>query len=311
MGEQRSWQRGILILTLGIALGVSNSAAADLEAVWEAQLRGRMQQAQRLLGPEQPLTAAHRLTAAILALEIGELDHARAVLEPLTANTGHPDYPGASLLLGLLHLADGRDAAARVAFASSLERSAGGPYAAAAHLALIRLDLYDGSLDAADVRLDRLAALGPSPELELASYLLDENLWPRMVRLFPSPIGLFAAARLSERVLLPPVISAQQRAAPNAVPAELRTGLQSLSSVPGTPRFTVRLGSFRESDNAQHMLRALRDDDIDARIEVAGVFSQVLVGTMSTLEQAQEVLERVRPLGYDGDIISFPSVTTR
>ena len=360
MENGRAGARWLLIPVLGLVLSVSG-AAADLEPAWEAQLRGRVQRAQLLLGTDLVMTAEHLLTAAILALELGDLDRARAALEPITADPGRPDYPGAALLLGRLHLADGRDDAARSAFAASLERSADGPYAAAAHLALIRLDLHAGAFDAAGTRLDRLAALGPSPEWELASELLDPKRGPGPVRPFPSPVGLFAAARLSAGVVPPPVTVTQPRAAfaggktettsatqsdgrrtglqpvalaergaapiadplpaafarqpeaPSAAPAGPRTGLRPLSAAtaPGMPRFTVRLGSFREPVNAQHMLKALRDDDFDARIVVAGGFSQVLIGAVSTRQQAQALLDRVRPLGYDGDVISYPADATR
>ena len=329
--------RWLLAPVFALALGVGGASAADLEAAWDAQLRGRLEQAQVLLETDVPATPAHRLALAGVALELGDLDRARAALEPLAADAGHPDYPCAALLLGRLHLAAGRDEAARNAFSASLERSADGPYAAAAYLALIRLDLSARAFDEAGERLHRLTDLGPSPELDIAVGLLNPNGSAGTVRPFPSPLGLFAAARLSGGVELPPLASpapprgsdadsgrrsgpglqpitraeSLQTQAPreesDAVPASTRKGLVSVA-VPadrGGPRLTLRLGSFRDLINAQHMLTALQDAEFPVRIRPGGALHQVLVGAVATRQAAELLLKRLQEIGYDGDIIPY------
>ena len=339
--------RWLLAPVIALALGVGGASAADLEAAWDAQLRGRLEQAQMLLETDVPATPAHRLALAGVALELGDLDRARAALEPLAADAGHPDYPCAALLLGRLHLAAGRDEAARNAFSASLERSADGPYAPAAYLALIRLDLSARAFDEAGERLHRLTDLGPSPELDIAVGLLNPNGSAGTVRPFPSPLGLFAAARLSGGVELPPLaspgpprgsdadsgrpsgpglqpitraeslqtpaallpaISAEApREESDAAQASTRKGLVSVA-VPadrGSPRFTLRLGSFRDLINAQHMLKALQDAKFPVRIRPGGALHQVLVGVVATRQAAELVLKRLQEIGYDGDIIPY------
>ena len=329
--------RWLLAPVFALALGVGGASAADLEAAWDAQLRGRLEQAQVLLETDVPATPAHRLALAGVALELGDLDRARVALEPLAADAGHPDYPCAALLLGRLHLAAGRDEAARNAFSASLERSADGAYAAAAYLALIRLDLSARAFDEAGERLHRLTDLGPSPELDIAVGLLNPNGSAGTVRPFPSPLGLFAAARLSGGVELPPLASpgpprssdadsgrpsgpglqpitraeSLQTQAPreesDAVPASKRKGLVSVA-VPadrGGPRLTLRLGSFRDLINAQHMLTALQDAEFPVRIRAGGALHQVLVGAVATRQAAELLLKRLQEIGYDGDIIPY------
>ena len=364
--------RWLLALVLAPALGVGTACAADLEAVWDAQLRGRLHHAQLLLAGGEPATPEHRLALASVALELGELDRAQAALEPLAGDDTHPDYPRAALLLGRLHLAAGRDGDARQAFTASLERSAEGPYAAAAYLALIRLDLHAGAFDDADERLHRLAELGPSPELEIAAGLLSPHGVAGPVRPFPSPIGLFAAARLSGEAEPPPLPSPRQRqagagppepgaarsgqptasglqpiapagspppaaeessaapaaaapqAAPNAGPPTppppgLRAAAVAVDGVAvdgvadagGGARFTLRLGSFRDRVNAEHMVRALTDGGFPARMRLNGDYHWVLVGAAASRQEAESLLKRLQAIGYDGDVIPYPADADR
>ena len=363
--------RWLLALVLAPALGVGTACAADLEAVWDAQLRGRLHHAHLLLEAGEPATPEHRLALASVALELGELDRAQAALEPLAGDDTHPDYPRAALLLGRLHLAAGRDGDARQAFTASLERSAEGPYAAAAYLALIRLDLHAGAFDDADERLHRLAELGPSPELEIAAGLLSPHGVAGPVRPFPSPIGLFAAARLSGEAE-PPLPSPRQRqagagppepgaarsgqptasglqpiapagspppaaeessaapaaaapqAAPNAGPPTppppgLRAAAVAVDGVAvdgvadagGGARFTLRLGSFRDRVNAEHMVRALTDGGFPARMRLNGDYHWVLVGAAASRQEAESLLKRLQAIGYDGDVIPYPADADR
>lgn len=343
--------RWLLALALAPALGVGIACAADLEAVWDAQLRGRLQHAQLLLEAGEPATPEHRLALASVALELGELDRAQVALEPLAGDAGHPDYPRAALLLGRLHLAAGRDGDARQAFSASLERSAQGPYAAAAYLALIRLDLHAGAFSNADERLHRLAELGPSPELEIAAGLLSLDGVAGPVRPFPSPIGLFAAARLSGEATPPPLPSLrQQQPGSGAGPPEpgaarsgqpTATGLQPIEPAgssppaaeasaaapaaaappaapnagPATPtpglrpaaRFTLRLGSFSDPVNAEHMVKALADGGFPARMRQNGDYRWVLVGAAASRQEAESLLKRLQAIGYDGDVIPNPA----
>lgn len=368
--------RWLLALVLAPALGVGTACAADLEAVWDAQLRGRLHHAQLLLAGGEPATPEHRLALASVALELGELDRAQAALEPLAGDAGHPDYPRAALLLGRLHLAAGRDGEARQAFSASLERSAEGPYAAAAYLALIRLDLHAGAFDDADERLHRLAELGPSPELEIAAGLLSPHGVAGPVRPFPSPIGLFAAARLSGEAEPPPLPTPRQRqagdgppepedarsgqptapglqpiapagspspaadesaeasaaapaaaapqAAPNAGPATppppgLRAAAVDVDGGTGagvadagiSARFTLRLGSFRDRVNAEHMVRALTDGGFPARMRLNADYHWVLVGAAASRQEAESLLRRLQAIGYDGDVIPYPADVDR
>lgn len=343
--------RWALASALAPAAGMGTALAADLDAAWDAQLRGRLPQAQILLAAGEPASPEHRFALAGVALELGELDRAQTVLQPLAGDPGHPAYPRAALLLGRLHLAAGRDGDARRAFAASLERSAGGPYAAAAYLALIRLDLHDGAVDDADARLHRLSALGPSPELEIAVRLLDPHGGSAPVRPFPSPIGLFAAARLSgapaarpssapEAAPLPsprrplpaaglqPIAPAAGTAAagtapPAAAPAAAspaptappaartagpaaQSGLRPAVAVDGGARFTLRLGSFRDAVNARHMVAALKDAGFPARAQPYGDYHRVLAGAAATRQEAASLLQRLRTIGYDGDVIPYP-----
>ena len=365
--------RWLLALVLAPALGVGTACAADLEAVWDAQLRGRLHHAQLLLAGGEPATPEHRLALASVTLELGELDRAQAALEPLAGDDTHPDYPRAALLLGRLHLAAGRDGDARQAFTASLERSAEGPYAAAAYLALIRLDLHAGAFDDADERLHRLAELGPSPELEIAAGLLSPHGVAGPVRPFPSPIGLFAAARLSGEAEPPPLPSPRQRqagagppepgaarsgqptasglqpiapagspppaadesaeessaapaaaapqAAPNAGPATppppgLRAAAVAVdgagvADAGGGARFTLRLGSFRDRVNAEHMVKALTDGGFPARMRLNGDYHWVLVGAAASRQEAESLLKRLQAIGYDGDVIPYPADADR
>lgn len=366
--------RWLLALVLAPALGVGTACAADLEAVWDAQLRGRLHHAQLLLAGGEPATPEHRLALASVALELGELDRAQAALEPLAGDDTHPDYPRAALLLGRLHLAAGRDGDARQAFTASLERSAEGPYAAAAYLALIRLDLHAGAFDDADERLHRLAELGPSPELEIAAGLLSPHGVAGPVRPFPSPIGLFAAARLSGEAEPPPLPSPRQRqagagppepgaarsgqptasglqpiapggspppaaeessaapaaaapqAAPNAgPPTPPPPGLRAaavavdgagvagagVADAGGGARFTLRLGSFRDRVNAEHMIKALTDGGFPARMRLNGDYHWVLVGAAASRQEAESLLKRLQAIGYDGDVIPYPEDADR
>ncbi len=346
--------RWVLASMLAPAAGVGTAFPADLEAAWDAQLRGRLPQAQRLLEADEPASPEHRFALAGVALELGELDRAQAALEPLAGDAGQRDYPRAALLLGRLHLAAGRDGDARRAFSASLERSAGGPYAAAAYLALIRLDLHAGAVDDADERLHRLAELGPSPELEIAVGLLSPRGGAGTVRPFPSPIGLFAAARLSGGREAPPILSprpqlpagagppepvagseppsaaglqpialagnlppaaapaasapaAAPQATPGAGPAAARLGLRSAAvAVDDGAQFTLRLGSFRDLGNAQHMVTALKDAGFPARTRPYGDYHRVLVGAAATRQAAESLLERLQTIGYDGDVIPYP-----
>ena len=358
--------RWLLALVLALALGIGTACAADLEAVWDAQLRGRLQHAQLLLEAGEPATPEHRFALASVALELGELDRAQAVLEPLAGDAGHPDYPRAALLLGRLHLAAGRDGDARQALSASLERSAQGPYAAAAYLALIRLDLHAGAFGNADERLHRLAELGPSPELEIAAGLVSRHDVTGPVRPFPSPIGLFAAARLSGAAKPPPLPAPRQQqagagppepgaarsgqptasglqpiapagnppaaeastvapaaapqTAPNAGPATPPPGLRSGAADSaagggsddggaddGGARFTLRLGSFRDRINAEHMVKALADGGFPARMRQNGDYRWVLVGAAATRQEAESLLKRLQSIGYDGDVIPYPA----
>lgn len=314
--------RWLAIPVLALTLAVGGASAADLEAAWDAQLRGRLQQAQVLLESGLvPATPAHRLAIAAVALELGDLDRALSALQPLVDDTAHPDYAGAALLLGRLHLAAGRDDDARSAFSGSLERSADGPYAPAAHLALIRLDIHSGRLGELDGRLRLLAALGSSPELEIALDLLDPDGGGGPVRPFPSPLGLFEAARLADGLVpsllpeLPPI-----RPAVDSLPAAGASGGESsagptpppegLVSVAepttrGGPRFTLRLGSFRDPINARHMVNALRDAEFPVRTRENGDLVQVLVGAVANRQAAELLLKRVQAIGYDGDIIPY------
>ena len=353
-GGAAAGARWLLVPVLALTLGAGGTSAADLEAAWDAQLRGRLQQAQVLLESDVvPPTPAHRLALAGVALELGDLERAQSALQPLVDDTGHPDYAGAALLLGRLHLAAGRDEDARSAFSASLQRSADGPYAAAAHLALIRLDVHAGAFEDVGERLNRLAELGPSPELEMALDLLSPRGGGGPVRPFPSPLGLFVAARLAEGLVpsslpafpsvRPPVDRVSgpshpsgvgsgrspqagvQPVAPDGSPQTPDTAAgapgavssagqarppQGLVSVgtptaSGGPRFTLRIGSFRDRINAQHMVNALRDADLPVRTRQNGDLLQVLVGAVATRQAAQLLLKRVQEIGYDGDVIPY------
>lgn len=310
--------RWLVVPVLALTLGVGRTAAADLEAAWDAQLRGRLRQAQFLLESDPvPTTPAHRLALAGVALELGDLDRARSALQPLVEDTSHPGFAGAALLLGRLHLAAGRHDEARSAFSASLERSADGPYAPAAHLALIRLDVYSGSFEELDDRLYRLAALGSSPELEMALDLLNPSGEGAPVRPYPSPLGLFEAARLADGLVpasLPalsvvrsaagalsalPEPSAGQAGRPrNLVPMAPRTAR-------GGPRYTLRIGSFRDPINARHMANALRDAELPVSTRQSGDLLEVLVGAVATYQAAALLLNRVQEIGYDGDVIPY------
>jgi cell division septation protein DedD len=219
------------------------------------------------------------------------------------------------------HLAAGRDDDASRAFSASLERSADGPYAPAAHLALIRLAIHSGQFDELPERLGLLAALGSSPELEIALDLLDPGGGGGPVRPFPSPVGLFEAARLADGLVpsslpeLPPV-----RPAVDALPADAPSegesrarqeqppeGLVAVAEPttrPG-PRFTLRIGSFRDPINVRHMVNALRDAEFPVRTRENGELVQVLVGAVATRPAAELLLKRVQAIGYDGDIIPY------
>ena len=105
---------------LAVAAGTGTAVAADLEAAWDAHLRGLLPQAHTLLQADGPASPEHRFALAGVALELGDLDGAQAALEPLAGDAAHPDFPRAALLLGRLHLAAGRDGAARRAFVASL-----------------------------------------------------------------------------------------------------------------------------------------------------------------------------------------------
>jgi len=339
--------RLFLIIILGLVLSAGLALGVDLDGVWEAQLRGQLQKARQLLGTDMPEESSHRLTAAIVALEMGELEHAQVMLSPIISDNSHTDFAIAVLLLGRVHLANDHDAPARSAFLASIERSADGPYSAAAHLELIRLDLYAGDFDAAQRRLSWLKDLGPSPELEIAKGLLYSKTGIQMVRPFPSPISLFAAARLSRDGL----IHSKKALSTGGVPiveskdvlsseqgTGVRDGLQpiheeslqevrsnstsvantgsvndpqtGLSPVPsvltqGELKFAVRVGSFSDPVNAQHMLKALLDKGFDTRVLVADGYQKVVVGAEISVNAVEKLLEQLRPLGYDGDVIRF------
>lgn len=228
-GTRWAFVRRAFAAALAAVAGVGTAVPADLEAAWDAQLRGLLPQAHTLLEAGGPASPEHRFALAGVALELGDLDGAQAALEPLAGDAAHPDFPRAALLLGRLHLAAGRDGAARRALFASLERSAEGPYAAAAHLALIRLDLHAGAVDDAGVRLRLLAEMGPSPELEIAAVLLRGDGASGTVRPFPSPVALFAAARLSAGAAapqLPPPGGAQE---PGGAGPQAGAGLQPIT----------------------------------------------------------------------------------
>ncbi len=335
--------RWLVIPVLALTLGVGRASAADLEAAWDAQLRGRLQQAQVLLEIDLvPATPAHRLAMAGVALELGDLDRALSALQPLVDDTAHPDFAGAALLLGRLHLAAGRDDDARSAFFASLERSADGPYAPAAHLALIRLDVHSGRFEELDDRLRRLAALGSSPELEMALDLLNPRGGGGPVRPFPSPLGLFDAARLADGLVrsslpeLPAVRPAVELRSAPADASERSTASGGEAAAQGSgsgasdgesmagrarppaglvpvaapaarggPQFTLRIGSFRDPINARHMVNALRDAAFPVRTRQNGDLVQVLVGAVATRQAAELLLKRVQAIGYDGDVIPY------
>ena len=320
-------RRWLVIPVLALTLLVGRASAADLEAAWDAQLRGRLQQAQVLLESDLvPATPAHRLALAGVALELGDLDRALAALQPLVDDAAHPDFPGAVLLLGRLHLAAGRDDDARSAFSASLARSADGPYAPAAHLALIRLDIHSGRFEELDERLRRLATLGSSPELEIALDLLNPDGGGGPVRPFPSPLGLFDAARLADGLVpssLPALPAVRQAVDARSVPPNPSdegsarspgAGLQPVASgepdtpqgtAAGGPRYTLRVGSFRDPINARHMVNALRDAEFPVRARQNGDLVQVLVGAVATRQAAELLLRRVQAIGYDGDVIPY------
>lgn len=334
--------RWLVIPVLALTLGVGRASAADLEAAWDAQLRGHLQQAQVLLEFDLvPTTSAHRLAMAGVALELGDLDRALSALQPLVDDAAHPDFAGAALLLGRLHLAAGRDDDARNAFSASLERSADGPYAPAAHLALIRLDVHSGRFEELDDRLRRLAALGSSPELEMALDLLNPEGGGGAVRPFPSPLGLFEAARLADGLVsssLPELPAVDALSAPpdasdassvrSRAPGQEATaqgtdagasdgestagqarpsgGLVPVAApAAGGPKFTLRVGSYRDPINARHMVNAMRDAKFPVRTRQNGDLVQVLVGAVATRLAAELLLKRVQAIGYDGDVIPY------
>lgn len=319
--------RWLVIPVLVLTLLVGRASAADLEAAWDAQLRGRLQQAQVLLESDLvPASPAHRLALAGVALELGDLDRALSALQPLVDDAAHPDFPGAVLLLGRLHLAAGRDDDARSAFSASLARSADGPYAPAAHLALIRLDVHSGRFEELEERLRRLAALGSSPELEIALDLLNPDGGGGPVRPFPSPLGLFDAARLADGLVsssLPALPAVRPAVDARSVPpnptdagsARSPAGLQPVASgEPATPegtaagggaRYTLRVGSFRDPINARHMVNALRDAEFPVHTRQNRDLVQVLVGAVATRQAAELLLKRVQAIGYDGDVIPY------
>ena len=320
--------RWLVIPVLVLTLLVGRASAADLEAAWDAQLRGRLQQAQVLLESDLvPASPAHRLALAGVALELGDLDRALSALQPLVDDAAHPDFPGAVLLLGRLHLAAGRDDDARSAFSASLARSADGPYAPAAHLALIRLDVHSGRFEELEERLRRLAALGSSPELEIALDLLNPDGGGGPVRPFPSPLGLFDAARLADGLVpsslpaLPAVRPAMDARSVPPNPSDAGSarspgaGLQPVASgEPATPegtaagggaRYTLRVGSFRDPINARHMVNALRDAEFPVHTRQNRDLVQVLVGAVATRQAAELLLKRVQAIGYDGDVIPY------
>ncbi len=228
-GTRWALVRRAFAAALAAVAGAGTAVAADLEAAWDAQLRGLLPQAHTLLEADGPAGPEHRFALAGVALELGDLDGAQAALEPLAGDAAHPDFPRAALLLGRLHLAAGRDGAARRAFVASLERSAEGPYAAAAHLALIRLDLHAGAVDDAGERLRRLAEMGPSPEAEIAAGLLRADGASGPVRPFPSPVALFAAARLSAGAAAPTLLPPGGAQEPSGAVPQSVAGLQPIT----------------------------------------------------------------------------------
>ena len=302
--------RWLVIPVLALTLLVGRASAADLEAAWDAQLRGRLQQAQVLLESDLvPASPAHRLALAGVALELGDLDRALSALQPLVDDAAHPDFPGAVLLLGRLHLAAGRDDDARSAFSASLARSADGPYAPAAHLALIRLDVHSGRFEELEERLRRLAALGSSPELEIALDLLNPDGGGGPVRPFPSPLGLFDAARLADGLVpssLPALPVVRPAVDARSVPPNASDAGSARSPGAGLQaQYTLRVGSFRDPINARHMVNALRDAEFPVHTRQKGDLVQVLVGAVATRQAAELLLKRVQAIGYDGDVIPY------
>ena len=278
-GTRWALVRRAFAAALAAVAGVGTAVAADLEAAWDAQLRGLLPQAHTLLEADGPASPEHRFALAGVALELGDLDGAQAALEPLAGDAAHPDFPRAALLLGRLHLAAGRDGAARRALFASLERSADGPYAAAAYLALIRLDLHAGAVDDAGQRLRLLAEMGPSPESEIAAGLLRGDGASGPVRPFPSPVALFAAARLSAGAAtppLPPPGGAQEPGGARVTPSV--AGLQPITpdgageppSVGGArPIASAGAGAARSADGAHPTASA----DAGATASAAGAHS--------------------------------------
>ena len=306
----RGGNRWFLAMAFAVITSVGGGFAADLEAAWDAQLRGRLLLAQVLLETDGALTPAHRLAVADVALELGDLDRAQEALKPLTGNKANPDYPYAVLLLGRLHLAVGRDDAARTAFVASLEQSADGPYAAAAHLALIRLDFHAGAFDHAGERLTLLASLGPSPEFEMALELFDPGRRNSFVRPFASPLGLFTAARLASDVVPTPnaslLLLAESRA-DRTQPSEKMDEPEA----PGRHPLTSLVISESPAVVTESLVDTVQDQSSDAQVKIrvglvsvnsdtsqGGQWVTLQLGIFGELANAQQMVNSLEDAGY-------------
>ena len=58
------------------------------------------------------------------------------------------------------------------------------------------------------------------------------------------------------------------------------------------------------------MMKARLDKGFDTRVLVVDGYTQVVVGAEISVNAVEKLLEQLRPLGYDGDVIQVPEVKT-
>jgi len=72
-------------------------------------------------------------------------------------------------------------------------------------------------------------------------------------------------------------------------------------------RFTVQVGAFRERATAERVMSELRDEGLDARIEVDGGLHKVRVGRFSSASSARGMAERLSASGRSAVVVGAES----
>ncbi|UCF97129.1 MAG: SPOR domain-containing protein [Spirochaetaceae bacterium] len=185
-------------------------------------------------------------------------------------------------------------------------------YAAANVAPVILLAYYEylldqGRAEAAAKQLEKLAEKFPeSPELALARASEQEgriSYAPLPSRLLPRELPLAAGTSPDGGKEPPPIVQPPTetgQAAPQAATPAAESRLENQTVL-------VQTGSFRDRENAQYMVRDLKDSGFEAGIvekRIGGtLYYRVVIGPLMTMDKAQALLMKLKDARFEGVLL--------